>query len=242
MAVPGASANYLVNTTGGAFSAQTQGGTLLGNGVSSTPASPVANAFTLLDAAPLVHPDSLKPVTGAATNPWGQKVVSGSTGGFAYQAAGTYSIMASTNTIAGDTSTKILIPGAASVLGRQAIAQFKHDFGADTTSLMREGRYARTGYMPDGNKLAKRSANRWFNAGGTAYAVPTTLTAQLPWAPGGSARNGSGAFAAVTDSAANPTFAIPGRLAMKRTWVTTNLNVWTATDGNQFTYKAINGA
>ena len=34
---------------------------------------------------------------------------------------------------------------------------------------MREGRYARTGYMPDGNKLAKRSANRWFNAGGDAY-------------------------------------------------------------------------
>ena len=241
MPVPGASANYLRNTTGGAFSAQTQGGTILGNGTASTPASPVSNLLSLLSNA-TEFPNAPYPVGTANGSISNQKVISGSTGGFAYQAAGTYSIMASTTTIAGDASTKILIPGAASVLGRQAIAQFKHDFGADTTSLMREGRYARTAYMPDGNTLAKRSANRWFNAGGTAYAVPTTLTGNVPWAPGGSTRNGTGAFAAITDSAANPTFAIPGRLAMKRTWVTTNLNVWTATDGNQFVYKAINGA
>ena len=239
MPVPGSTANYLRNTTGGAYSAQTQGGTILGNGTASTPASPVSNLLSLLSNA-TEFPNAPYPIGSANGSISNQKVVSGSTGGFAYQAAGTYSIMGSTTTIAGDASSKILIPGAASVLGRQAIAQFKHDFGALTLTSMRRNRFARMGYLNNADtKVASRTL--WLNAAGTAVANPATKSTTLPWAPGGSGRNGSGAAAASTDSAANPTRAIPGRLAMKRTWVTTNLNVWTATDGNQFAYKAITG-
>ena len=241
MPVPGGSANYLKNTTGGAFSTQSQGGTILGNGVESTPASPVANPFTLLDNAPAVNPDALKPVTGSIGGV-AQKVISGSTGGVAYQAAGEYNVMTISTKIAGDSSDKVLIPGSDSILGRRAIHQFQHDFGADTMALMRAGRYSRTGYLDDGTtRVGKRSGNLWLDAAGNAYQVPATKSAGLPWAPGGSSRNGTGAAAANTDSAANPTRTVPGRLAMARTWVTTNLNVWTAVDGNQFTYKAITG-
>jgi hypothetical protein len=243
MPVPGASANYLRGTQNTAFSKQTQGGTLLGNDKVSSPASPVSNLFPLIDNA---APQMLAgPVTGDATNPWGQKVISGSTGDFAYQAVGEYQIMTISTKIAGDDSTEMLIPGAEKQLGRNAIHQFQHDFGVDTTSLMRAGRYASLGYETDGTtKLKKRSANLWLNAAGNAYAVPSTLTGNLPWAPGGSARNGTGAFAANTDSAANPTRAIPGRLVMKANFVDGELDPWTASvvGGSDFyTYKAITG-
>ena len=244
MAVPGASANYLRNTTGGAFSAQTQGGTLLGNDKASVPASPVANLFPLRTNA-TEFPHAPYPVTGAATNPWGQKVISGSTGGFAYQGVGEYQIMTISTKIAGDSSTKVLITGADSNLGRHAIHQFQHDYGADTMALMRANRYSRTGFLDDGTtRVGKRSANLWLDAAGNAYEVPATKSAGLPWAPGGSARNGSGATAANTDAAANPTRAIPGRLVMKANFVAGELDPWTATTngGSDFyVYKAITG-
>ena len=246
MPVPGASANYLRGTQNTAFSSQNQGGTLLGNDKVSSPASPVSNLFPLKDNA--AAQDDAGPVVGDSTNPWGQKVISGSTGGFAYQSAGEYTIMASSTKIAGDTSTEMLIPGADSNLGRNAIHQFQHDFGSPIASLLRANRYAKVGYLNDGTKLKLRSARLWMNAAGSAEISPTWPNTGLygnnPWAPGGTARNGSGAFAQDTDVAANPTRAIPGRLVMKANFVNSELDPWTASvvKGSDFyTYKAITG-
>jgi len=238
MPVPGASANYLRGTQNTAFSSQTQGGTLLGNAKASTPASPIENLLPLKDnAAPPIS--TLPKVKNDGLNA-NQKAYSA--GEFAYSAAGKYVLMASSSTLSGVASTKILIPGSASLLGRNAIHQFQHDFGVDTTSLMRANRFAKTGYFNDGTKVTSRSL--WLNAAGTAVAAPSTLTGNNPWAPGGSARNGSGAFAQDTDVAANPTRAIPGRLVMKANFVNSELDPWTASvvGGSDFyTYKAITG-
>ena len=226
MPVPGGSENYLKNTTGGAFSSQTQGGTLLGNNKASVPASPLANLFPLLDNASAWSDLPLPKVknNGLSAN---QKAYTA--GDFAYSAAGEYVIMASSTTLSGQASTKMLITGADSLLGRHAIHQFQHDFGADTTSLMRANRFSRVGYFNNGTKVNSRSL--WLNAAGTAVAAPSTLTANLPWDPV------AGAAAANSDSAANPTRAIPGELVMKVDFVT----LAPASGGDFFDYKAITG-
>ena len=103
-----------------------------------------------------------------------------------------------------------------------------HDFGADTTSLMRKNRFARVGYFNNGNKVTSRSL--WLNAAGTAVAAPSTLTGNDMWDPV------AGSASRRTDSAANPTRAIPGELVMKADFVTL-----TTSGGDFFDYKAITG-
>ena len=151
-----------------------------------------------------------------------------SAGTFAYEAAGKYVIAASSSTLSGVSNTKILITGRGVDLN--AIHQFIHDFGADTTSLMRKNRFARAGYFNNGNKVNSR--HLWLNAAGTAVAAPSTLTGNNPWDPvAGNSTNQR------TDSAANPTRAIPGELVMKADFVTLTV----ASGGDFFDYKAITG-
>jgi hypothetical protein len=238
MAVPGASTNYLRSTTvgtAGSFSAQTQGGTLLGNAKTSTPASPIENLLPLKDNATAFPygPRNIETANGLIAN---QKALSA--GSFGYEEAGKYVLMTISDTLSGVSKNNMLIPGADNG-DRRSIHQFHHDFGADVTSLMRANRFSRTGFFNNGNKISSRYL--WLNAAGTAVAAPSTLTGNVPWAPGGAARGGTPANAADTDSAANPTRSIPGRLVMERTWVKTNLNAWTHVDGNYFTYKSITG-
>ena len=121
----------------------------------------------------------------------------------------------------------MLITARGSVLN--SINQFIHNFGADTTSLMRANRFARVGFFNNGNKVVSRYL--WLNAAGTAIAKPTTLTSNDPWNPV------SGATARKSDSAANPTRAIPGELVMKVDFVTLGV----ASGGDFFDYKAITG-
>ena len=245
MPVPGDSSNYLRGTKNTAFSSQNQGGTLLGNDKVSSPASPVANLFPLKDNAVPSIP-TLPKVKADGLN--GNQRATAGVGTFAYSVAGKYVIMASSDTLSGVASTRMLIPGSASLLGRNAIHQFQHDFGSPIASLLRANRYARVGYLNDGTKLKLRSARLWMNAAGTAEIAPTWPNTGLygnnPWAPGGTARNGTGAFAQGTDVAANPTTAIPGRLVMKANFTvgTTDAKPWTASvvKGSDFyTYKAI---
>ena len=109
---------------------------------------------------------------------------------------------------------------------------------------MRRNRYSRTGYLLSGDtKVKKRSANLFLSATGHAHHTPATNTTTDMWAPGGSARNGTGATARYTDVAANPTRAIPGRLVMKANFITSELDPWTATEpGSDFyKYKPITG-
>jgi len=221
MPVPANDAAYLRNTTGGAFTAITEGGTVLGNTSTGTA---ITKALALKDNA-TIFSDGTRPKVlnnGLSSN---QKALSGGT--FGYEEAGKYVIASSTDTLSGVSKTNILITGQG--IRNNAIHQFEHDFGADTTSLMRKNRFARVGYFNNGNKVSSRRL--WLNAAGTAVAAPSTLTTTNMWDPV------AGSASAHTDSAANPTRAIPGELVMKVDFVTTAV----ATGGDFFNYKAITG-
>jgi len=223
MAVPANQAAYLVNTTGGAFPGEaTEGGTILSNVTTGTV---ITKALALKDNA-TDFADGTRPkeiADGLSSN---FKLLSAGT--FGYEAAGKYVIAASSSTLSGVAKTNILITGQGSVV--DAIHQFEHDFGADTTSLMRKNRFARVGFFNNGNKVNSRYL--WLNAAGTAVAKPTTLTGNNPWDPvAGNSTNQR------TDSAANPTRAIPGELVMKVDFVTLTV----ASGGDFFNYKAITG-
>ena len=71
MPVPGATANYLKNTTGGAFSAQTQGGTILSN---QTTGDAITKALALKDNA-ADFTDIPTPKKSATTGSYGTEVV-----------------------------------------------------------------------------------------------------------------------------------------------------------------------
>tara|TARA_Y100000401_G_scaffold116541_1_gene122574 strand:+ start:2483 stop:3241 length:759 start_codon:yes stop_codon:yes gene_type:complete len=252
MPVPGATANYLKNTTGGAFSAQTQGGTILSN---QTTGDAITKALALKDNA-ADFTDIPTPKKSATTGSYGTEVVNaqGSNGTFAYNggtAQGTrFPMIGYSTNLGGYANTAILSPGAEpeNMVGRQAIHQFVHDFGADTTMLFRRGRYSYTGYKSNGDtKFKKRSANLFTAANGHTHATPGTHTGTDMYAPGGADRDGSGATARFTDAAANPTRAIPGRLVLQAVFAfdATNkpFNASVATDGGSdfYVYKPING-
>ena len=220
MAVP-SSNNHLKNTSGGAFTATTEGGTVLGN--TTTTAGVITKALSLKDNSadfgriplPLVRDNGLsgnrKPL---------------SAGVFAYSAAGKYVIAASSSTLSGVASTKLLITGKESGL---SIAQFEHDYGANTTSLIRANRFSRVGFLNNGNKLSSRRL--FLNAAGTAAAAPTSLNGNMFDPVAGNNTNKH------TDSAAHPTRAIPGDLVMKADFVTLSV----ASGGDFFDYAAITG-
>lgn len=225
MPVP-SSNSHLKNTTGGSFSAQSQGGTILGN---TTAGDVVTNALALKDNAANYNEGTLPKVlnNGLSGN---QKALSGGT--FAYAEAGSYVIAASSSTLSGVASNELLITGRGD--GTRPIAQFEHDFGATTTSFIRKNRFARSGYLNSGTKL--KSRRLFLNAAGTAGAAPTALNTFNngymldPVA-------GSTSYSYHSDSAANPTRAIPGELVMKVDFVTTSV----ASGGDFFDYKAITG-
>lgn len=223
MAVPANQAAYLVNTTGGAFPGEaTEGGTILSNTSTGTV---ITKALALKDNA-TDFADGTRPKEIADGLTANQKVLAG-VGTFGYEVAGKFVIAASSSTLSGVAKTNILITGQGSVV--DAIHQFEHDFGADTTSLMRKNRFSRVGFFNNGNKVNSRYL--WLNAAGNAVAKPTTLTGNDPWDPV------AGATAQRSDSAANPTRAIPGELVMKVDFVTLTV----ASGGDFFNYKAITG-
>ena len=114
MPVPGATANYLKNTTGGAFSAQTQGGTILSN---QTTGDAITKALALKDNA-ADFTDIPTPKKSATTGSYGTEVVNaqGSNGTFAYNggtAQGTrFPMIGYSTNLGGYANTAILSPGA----------------------------------------------------------------------------------------------------------------------------------
>ena len=105
MAVP-SSNNHLRNTSGGVFSAQKQGGTILGN---TTTGDVITKASSLIDNAADFGraPIPVQRANGLIAN---QKVKSGGT--FAYQAEGNYVIRTISSTLSGVADTNMLIPGS----------------------------------------------------------------------------------------------------------------------------------
>lgn len=224
MAVP-SSNSHLVNSVGGSYAGQTQGGTILGN--SSTTSGIITKAFPLKDTAigEQASPGPKALANGLVAN---QKVLSGGT--FAYEAVGNYVIRTISASLSGVSSTAVLIPG--SDTQRRPIAQFEHDFGAKLLTMWRTNRFSWLGVKADGTKLGSR--RNWTSAitsGGSASAAPPTLSTGNMLNPVG---GGSGYH---TDSAANPTRTIPGELVMKVDFVNTNV----ATSGDFFDYKPITG-
>ena len=221
MAVPSGN-NDKRNTSGGAFTATTEGGTILGN---MTTGSVITKALALKDNAVEWAQGTLPRILADGLNA-NQKILSGGT--FAYSVAGQYIIRTISTTISGVSSNAMLIPDNAGP--HYPIAQFQHDFGADVTSLMRANRFSRVGFFNNGNKISSRKL--WLNAAGTAVATPSTLTSTNMW----DLADGNASDRAA-DSAANPTRAIPGELVMKVDFVDLSI----ATGGDFFDYKAITG-
>lgn len=227
MAVPSTSKPALRNTTGGVFTEQTQGGTLLGN---ETTGSVITKSFPLLTAVDDVSkvygvPERAYPGGGGIYGT--QKALSGGT--FAYSEAGKYIIRTVSDTISGVASNEVLIPGSNSSNAGNAIAQFVHDFGVRLLAKWRANQFAWTGRYSNGNAITRRFL--WIDSAGTASEVPATATDLDMFDPV------AGSTARYSDSAANPTRAIPGELVMKVDFVDTSV----ATGGDFFDYKPITG-
>lgn len=253
MAVPANNAAYLRNTTGGAFLHAKQGGTILNNNSTTGYNVPsdlgdgvITKALELddatdnnrlgtFDARPLALADGLQ----------GNQAIAGSN--FAYNAsspslsAPTWVLSRVSTTLAGVANTRLLFMGR-SVLEADPIAQFQHAFGAMTVTAFRAGRFTVTGTFADGTSDLSRV--NWLNAAHTAVSLPSTLSTTNMWAPLGwtsEARTGTGAAAAKSDSAANPTRAIPGRLVTKNDFVTLGAYNGGNPGGDFLQYAAITG-
>ena len=221
MAVP-SNNSHLKNTTGGAFVAQSQGGTLLGN---TTTGSVVTKALALKDAA---DADARVPFPVEKDNGlYGTTTAKGS-GTFAYMEAGKYVIKTVSDTINGVASTKVLSPAADGA--RRAIHDFQHDFGAKLLEMWRASKFSWTGRLASGSAIPSRQ--NWINASATAAEVPATLSTTNMY----DMTDADAADKAV-DVAATPTLAIPGKLVMKVDFV----DVAPATGGDYYNYKPITG-
>ena len=224
MAVP--SGNYLVNTTGGAFSDTTEGGTILGNTSTNTA---ITKALALKDNAAEWARGRL-PANSANGLVANDKPLSGGT--FAYSAAGKYVIASSSDTLSGVSKTNILITGRGTDMA--AIHQFQGKFGAKTVTAFRLNRFSWThtkSHSPAGGTPSAR--HNWLDvatAGMSSPSVPASLNENM-WS------ESAGAVAANPDNAASPTRALPGELVMKVDFVVTDK----ATGGDFFDYKAITG-
>jgi hypothetical protein len=223
MAVP-SSNSHLKNTTGGAFTTQTQGGTLFGNG---TTGSVITKAFLIKDSTDADIKVPL-PVERASYNGMYGTTKALSSGTFAYSEAGKYVIRTISTTLSGVASDKMLIPGS-DTGARRPIYQFIHDFGVRLLAKWRANQFSWTGVLNDGTKIASRL--NWLNSAGDDVEAPATLTNLDPFDPV------AGSTGRKTDSAANPTRTIPGELVMKVDFVDTSV----ATGGDFFDYKPITG-
>ena len=244
MAVP--SGNYLVNTAGGAFSAITEGGTILGNdyvetinGVVTYTDSAISKRLGLKDNAvtwsrgtlPMAQADSANNGLHGAQ----QTGVGGSqtAGTFAYSAGGKYVIASSSDTLSGVSSTKALITGRGADMN--AILRFHHSFGAKTVTAFRLNRFSWTHTKSHSPAQGTPSArHNWLDvatAGMSAASGPAALNENM-WDPV------ADALSANSDSAANPTRAVPGELVMKVDFVTLGVG---AGGGDFFDYAPITG-
>ena len=223
MAVPSGNSEKR-NTTGGAFTAITEGGTILGNTSTGTV---ITKALALKDNA-TDWDDGTGPRAIADGLSANQKAYSAGT--FAYSAAGNYVIAASSATLSGVANTNILITGRGNRL--DAVHRFRHSFGMKSVTAFRYGRFSWTHTTRAGASMASRI--NWLNVasgGMDSASMPAALNENM-WDPVAGATAAAG-----TDSAANPTRAIPGELVMKVDFVTLTV----ASGGDFFDYKAITG-
>jgi hypothetical protein len=222
MAVP-SSNSHVRNTTGGAFSSQTQGGTIINN---DNTGDVITKALQLNDAVANTTDSSVLPSVGASGIYNVAKALSGGT--FGYSAAGKFVIARSSDTLSGVSNTKLLFMGAGD---RLPIARFRGDFGAKLLTAFRNNQFSWNHTLDSGAKITNMRIN-WLNASGTAAASPATLNGTYMW----DVADGNATDRAA-DSAANPTRAIPGELVMKVDFVTLTVS----SGGDFFDYAPITG-
>lgn len=223
MAVPSGN-SHLKNTAGNAFTAQTYGGTLLGN---TTTGSVITKSLSLKTNAGGEWKTGTKPKV--LDNGLVGTKKAYSSGTFAYLEAGKYIIRTISSTISGVSSTKLLITGA-DINSRRPIHQLEHDFGVKLLTKWRANQFSWTGRFTNGDPMLSRV--RWLDSAQTAVGKPSTLTTQNMWDPVA----GNSTYRR-TDSAANPTRAIPGEFVLKVDFVTKTVT----SGGDFFNYKAITG-
>ena len=223
MAVP-SSNSHLKNTTGGAFSSQTQGGTIINN---DNVGDVITKALQLNDAVANTTDSSVLPSVAASGIYNVAKAQSGGT--FGYSAAGKYVIARSSDTLSGVSNTKLLFMGAGDKL---PIARFRGDFGAKLLTAFRNNQFSWNHTLDSGAKITNMRVN-WLNATGTSAASPTSLNGTNMWDPVADSTSQN------SDSAANPTRAVPGEFVMKVDFVTISID--DANSGDFFNYAPITG-
>lgn len=210
--VPNQTVNpYLNNTAGSAYTAQRQGGTIVG----------LSSATTVITKAILVKDintndiwnNTLPKLESGAKAYNTAKILSAGT--FAYNAAknGTWVLTRVTTTLAG--VSKTFLQSMANVGYAPSLAYFVRDNWVNTTSLIRTTQFSRTGYSTTGGGYAGK------------------IKARTPWitSPTGTAGTDFGT------SASLPTRAYPGELYI----LTNFVNYRPATSSNKYYYSPITG-
>jgi hypothetical protein len=203
--------NHLKNTAGGSYTAQRQGGTMVG--LSST-TSVITKAIQVKDinqADQTIYPGP-KELSGARTYN-AAKILSDGT--FAYnsnsRSGNTWLISRVATTLAGVSKTFLLFMGN-SISGPK-FPYFISDHYENTATLIRKNQFSRTGWNTDGTKIKKRTT--WI----------TDPTGAVP------------ATADFGTSTSIPTRAIPGELYILNNFVVYD----PATSSNKYNYSAITG-
>ena len=203
--------SHLKNTAGGSYTAQRQGGTMVG--LSST-TSVITKAIQVKDinqADQTIYPGP-KELSGARTYNTA-KILSGGT--FAYnsnsRSGNTWLISRVATTLAGVSKTFLLF--MANTITGPKFPYFISDHYENTATLIRKNQFSRTGWNTDGTKIKKRTT--WI----------TDPTGATP------------ATADFGTSGSLPTRAIPGELYILNNFVTYN----PATSSNKYNYSAITG-
>jgi hypothetical protein len=174
MPVP-SSNSHLKNTTGGSFTEQTYGGTIVGLTTATTIITKVISVKDINAADQTIYPTP-KELSGARTYNTA-KILSGGT--FAYNAAknGTWVLSRVSTTLAGVSKTFLQFMG--SVVPDTSFPYYLARNYINNTSLVRNNLFSKTGYDTNGDKIKKRTTwvtNPTGSAGadfGTSGQVPT---------------------------------------------------------------------
>jgi hypothetical protein len=223
MAVP-SSNSHVRNTTGGAFTSQTQGGTIINN---DNTGDVITKSFQLNAAVADTTDASTLPSVSGGGGGNTFKPLSGGT--FGYAAEGKYVIARSSSTLSGVSNTKLLFMGAGDKL---PIARFRGDFGAKLLTAWRNNQFSWLHKLDSGAAITNMRIN-WLNAAGNAAAPPVKLNGTYMWDPVADSVSQN------SDSAANPTRAVPGEFVMKVDFVTVSID--DAGAGDFFNYAPITG-
>jgi hypothetical protein len=203
--------SHLKNTAGGSYTAQRQGGTIVGLSTATPTITKAIQVKDINSSDQTIYPGP-KELSGARTYN-AAKILSGGT--FAYnsnlRSGKTWLISRVATTLAGVSKTFLLF--MANTTSGPKYPYFVSDHYTNTATLIRKNQFSRTGWNTDGTKIKKRTS--WI----------TDPTGATP------------ATADFGTSLSLPTRAIPGELYILNNFVTYN----PATSSNKYNYSAITG-